>query len=83
MSKWKYSHPEGIHAGMNYTDWKRWPLARYVHALENETVLNQDIREAHKEASLRASDSLDGEKWTLRFRGLELLRDVDNDVDMG
>jgi hypothetical protein len=73
-------HPEGVYGSLNFLDYSHWPLDKYAACLHNESLLNYCIAQAHREASLRekSEDEAGCEKWTLRYRGLELLRDVDN-----
>lgn len=77
-----YTHPEGVLSGLTRHDWQYWPLSRYNTCLENETVLNKCMDQAYKMASHFPPTTAEGEKWALRYRGLQLLRDVDNAVEM-
>jgi hypothetical protein len=75
MSKWKYTHPEGVHRGMNYTDWHRWTLDLYSKCVQDPAFLEQCLNEARVAVGRYGSDSLLAEKWQLRYHGLEMLRE--------
>lgn len=81
MGSYYYTHPEGVLRGLTRHDWQYWPLSRYDTCLKNETVLNKCIETAHRKAKAHSPDTAQGEKWALRYRGLELLRDVDNELE--
>lgn len=77
----RYHHPEGVHRGFNFLDWRDWPLKRYVKCLRDEDELNESLKVAHLMASADSGSDTFTEKWTLRYHGLQILRDVDNEQD--
>lgn len=88
MTHWKYSHPEGVHCELTGHDWVVWPLSRYAECLESSDRMDYCIAEAYRD--LRAKHGPDmktkmgsapgEEKYALRWNGLNLLREVADDV---
>lgn len=77
----KYWHPEGTYCELAPPDHWTWPLKRYLVALEDVDRLNLMLRLAHAElrSAKHRGDPGGYEKAQLRYGGLELLRDVDNE----
>lgn len=88
--QWKYSHPEGVHPELTGHDWVRWPLKRYEECLSSGDRLDYSIREAYRDLRAKHGPGYDTtlgagdgeEKYALRWHGLQLLREVDNDERM-
>lgn len=74
-------HPEGVYAHLSFRDDERWPLRKYLSALDDVDRLNAMMRDAHMDLRTASHQGKPGsyEKAQLRFGGLELLRDVDNE----
>ena len=75
-------HPEGVYHAYNFLD-DEWSMERYVRCLEDVTVLNKCIALAERNARCGEPGTSFKEKWSLRYQGLEILREVDNGKDTG
>jgi hypothetical protein len=76
LSDWESEdHPEGVHIGINSLD-QEWTLDRYAETLYDSRLLDADLALAHLEAQKRGAATPIGEKWTLRYHGLQILKEV-------
>lgn len=73
-------HPEGVYELTGY-DRYNWPLHRYGECLDDLSQLNACMRISYHRLKATREQRLPAEKEELRYAGLELLRDVDNEED--